>query len=193
MSLQNKTALALSELESYDPRAPLKSPETSFFCCPFCGDGKPRDAAHRCLAVNTRDGAFKCHRCTKPASCATSGKLPTEPKTAGNSAPGKVPSAAPLKSHLSCRAPRQREPTAPADYESTAPLIGTRGADYLAGRGIPRRSGKRGGRSLCGQLEGRRGGCFPAMRPGGQCNRGSRPVYRQPCQRRELDNSRPEE
>ena len=27
--------------------------------------------------------------------------------------------------------------TAPADYESTAPLIGTRGADYLAGRGIP--------------------------------------------------------
>lgn len=54
--------LSLAELESFDPKARRNSGERRF-CCPPCGRGKPRDAAHRSLAVNSDTGAWICHRC----------------------------------------------------------------------------------------------------------------------------------
>jgi hypothetical protein len=54
--------LSLSDLEANDPRAPRGGRERRFLCH-LCGDGKPRDAAHRSLAVSTQTGAWVCHRC----------------------------------------------------------------------------------------------------------------------------------
>lgn len=54
--------LSLRELENFDSRSLSRGKERRF-CCPRCGDSKPKDAAHRSLAVNTENGAFFCHRC----------------------------------------------------------------------------------------------------------------------------------
>lgn len=54
--------LALAELEFYDPRSPDRRTQRRFLC-PFCGDAKPRDAAHRSLCLNATTGAWICHRC----------------------------------------------------------------------------------------------------------------------------------
>lgn len=55
--------MTLAELEAFDPHSrPLQAGERRF-ACPLCGDGKPRDGAHRCLSLNTRSGTFFCHRC----------------------------------------------------------------------------------------------------------------------------------
>lgn len=54
--------LSLDELEAFDPHAPMTTPERRF-CCPLCGQGKPKDAAHRCLSVNVPSGQWRCHRC----------------------------------------------------------------------------------------------------------------------------------
>lgn len=54
--------LSLSELENFDSRSSARGKERRF-CCPRCGAAKPKDAAHRSLAVNTENGAFFCHRC----------------------------------------------------------------------------------------------------------------------------------
>lgn len=54
--------LSLQELENFDSRSSARGKERRF-CCPRCGLSKPKDAAHRSLAVNTENGAFYCHRC----------------------------------------------------------------------------------------------------------------------------------
>jgi hypothetical protein len=41
----------------------MKSGHERRFCCPLCGDAKPRDDAHRSLCVNSTTGAYFCHRC----------------------------------------------------------------------------------------------------------------------------------
>jgi hypothetical protein len=56
------TALTLAELESYDPRS-RNSQRQQRFLCPFCGDSKPRDSAHRSLSLNVQTGRWICHRC----------------------------------------------------------------------------------------------------------------------------------
>jgi hypothetical protein len=89
---------------------------------------------HRCLAVNTRDGAFKCHRCHE------AGKLRDFWQTPNRSANGGQYSPRRRAAQAAFELPPAATPTAadvPADYEAAAPLIGTRGADYLSGRGVP--------------------------------------------------------
>jgi Toprim-like len=56
--------LSLSELERFDPN-PKNFGNEKRFLCPFCGEGKPRDAAHKSLATNSLNGAWKCHRCNQ--------------------------------------------------------------------------------------------------------------------------------
>lgn len=58
----NTQHLTLAELESFDSKSPQRGKERRFLC-PVCGQNKPRDAAHRSLAVNTETGGFLCHRC----------------------------------------------------------------------------------------------------------------------------------
>jgi hypothetical protein len=60
------SALSLADLESYDSTAPRCSGKTERrFLCIHCGDKKPRDRGHRSLALNTRTGAWFCHRCSE--------------------------------------------------------------------------------------------------------------------------------
>jgi DNA primase len=55
--------LSLTDLESFDNCATRGGTERRF-CCPICGENKPRDTAHRSLSVNTNTGLWKCHRCS---------------------------------------------------------------------------------------------------------------------------------
>jgi len=55
-------ALSLRQLEEFDPRASQGGAERRFLC-PLCGEGKPKDSAHRSLGLNTQSGAWVCHRC----------------------------------------------------------------------------------------------------------------------------------
>src|ERR1051325_4926779 len=62
-------ALALADLEAFDPQAPPRDGERRFLCpLPACAD-KPTDAAHRSLSVNMSTGLWHCSRCD------TGGKL----------------------------------------------------------------------------------------------------------------------
>ena len=53
----NRPILTLADLDAYD------SHEGQRRLCPLCGDGKPRDAAHRSLSFNSQNGLWKCFRC----------------------------------------------------------------------------------------------------------------------------------
>lgn len=61
MADPTRPVLTLSDLESFDPRA--RPGERRRFCCPLCGLDKPRDAAHRCLSLESVSGLWKCFRC----------------------------------------------------------------------------------------------------------------------------------
>ncbi len=58
----NTQILTLSELEIFDSKSPRSGSQRRFLC-PECGVNKPKDSAHRSLAVNTSNGAYICHRC----------------------------------------------------------------------------------------------------------------------------------
>ena len=57
--------VALSEIESFDPK-PQKVGNESRFLCSLSAScrSKPRDAAHRSLCVNLNTGFYVCHRCS---------------------------------------------------------------------------------------------------------------------------------
>jgi DNA primase len=128
--------LWLADLEARDPRA-AQGIERRFLC-PFCGEGKPKDSAHRSMNVNTQTGAFVCQRCE------ARGKLADfwaeRPKLGGRDfarqqlrrateLPPTEP-AAPDESAI-----RKAHELA-AKLEALQPLEGTSGAAYLFGRGV---------------------------------------------------------
>jgi hypothetical protein len=55
-------ALSMETLCAFDPHASAQGSERRYLC-PLCGDGKPKDAAHRCLCANVETGAWNCKRC----------------------------------------------------------------------------------------------------------------------------------
>jgi hypothetical protein len=56
--MPNRPFLSLTEIDDYDPQGP---PTRKW--CPLCGDGKPKDAAHRSLSIERSTGLWKCFRC----------------------------------------------------------------------------------------------------------------------------------
>jgi ribosomal protein L37AE/L43A len=62
MNPPDASYLALADFEEFDPRAPQGSMERRFLC-PLCGEGKPKDAAHRSVSLNVKSGVWVCHRC----------------------------------------------------------------------------------------------------------------------------------
>jgi hypothetical protein len=162
MSAQNTPALFLCDLETYDPRAPLGTPERRF-CCPFCGNGKPKDAAHRCLAANVQNGAFKCYRCHTVGKLRDFWRAPSNAQsgaTVGNRnaaqarrraadlgafelPPMPTPTLTPTVATAPANAPADATATPdPADrwrvaFKASAPLFGSHGETYLSGRGVP--------------------------------------------------------
>lgn len=56
------TAFSLADLETFDGHAQGSGAERRFLC-PLCGEGKPQNAAHRCLNLNAQSGVWNCKRC----------------------------------------------------------------------------------------------------------------------------------
>jgi hypothetical protein len=129
--------LSLADLESYDPHAKKSGSEWRLLCVK-CGDGKPRDTAHRALALNIDTGAYLCHR------CGVKGVI-REKWSKSSFTPRKVRTAAALARAFSV------EPTPPPTQEiesdsaaklsqvlkDAVPVFGTDGAKYLEKRVIP--------------------------------------------------------
>ncbi len=129
------TTLSLADLESYD-RHGSRSKHERRFLCPMCGDDKPRDTAHRSLALNMQSGAWLCHRCREQ------GKLkdfwidsPLQTKRERENAAINRAFAVPPKTET----PEKREAaTDPSEaWAASVVLEGTAGASYLERRGLP--------------------------------------------------------
>lgn len=148
--------LSLSELESFDSRSPQRGRERRFLC-PVCGQHKPRDAAHRSLAVNTENGSFICHRCQ------TKGRL-KEFWEARPPMAKKQKTRLKLMSHFALResefVPEEKKQE-PAKTENLAEKMKKYRAEflhspaeiYLAGRGIPTDAAIRAGCGYAGAWE----------------------------------------
>jgi DNA primase len=154
-------ALSLADLESYDPHAKRTGNEWRFLS-PCCGDGKPRDDAHRSFALNKSTGAFQCFRC----KCKGLLKDNWEPMTAK---PRKARTAAALARAFSVEAipsPAYKQKTASESEQQAAKIKlerlkskmkvwqsafdGSPAQDYLQARGISPETAKAFG---CGFAE----------------------------------------
>ena len=132
--------LSLAQLEAFDPHAPRGGRERRF-CCPFCGDGKPKDSAHRCLSLNTQSGAWICQR----SPCNACGKLTDfcEERTYLNRrdfARQQLRRATALQPKAQFVAPddemQAKNNQLRAQLESARSLRSTAGEEYLQGRGV---------------------------------------------------------
>jgi hypothetical protein len=125
--------LSLSELQAYDPTAKGSSRERRF-CCPFCGDSKPKDSVHRSLSVNIGSGLWNCHRCGEKG-------LLLEFRTQEPDHKRKPYKAASVPFSVRydpkpCSSTENAQEWQEA-AEGAVPVIGTPGETYLRGRGIP--------------------------------------------------------
>jgi DNA primase len=132
-------AVSLSQLENYDPH-PLRQGIRARYLCPLSAEcrEKPRDSAHRSLAVENISGVYYCHRCGAKGRLQefwqqSEGAKPFKKKAR----PRPAIVAAPLKSV-------KKEKT--ADIETLREKIAgysrefyaSPAEDYLSGRMIPR-------------------------------------------------------
>jgi phage/plasmid primase-like uncharacterized protein len=131
--------LSLSEIQAFDPTAKGSGRERRF-CCPLCGDAKPRDAAHRSLGLNIESGAWNCHRCGEKGlllEYRTERREPDQRRSPYKASRNAVSRAfalpdAPKPDPIPENAQEWREKA-----EGAVPVIGTPGETYLQGRGIP--------------------------------------------------------
>ena len=151
MQLQIRV-LTLPELERYDPRAPNRHTQRRFLC-PFCGDRKPRDAAHRSLCLNAATGAWLCHRCGEK------GRL----GECWADRPAGVPP--PARGH---RVPPRRSFDWRGAWHGSSRLCGTPGAEYLRRRGIPARLAEASGVRFYSAWYGRPALLFPIQNEAGE-------------------------
>lgn len=130
--------LFLADLEAFDPHAPHTTPERRF-CCPLCGEGKPKDAAHRCFNVNTPSGAWNCKRCGERGKLADSWE--DRPKMnprdfARQQLRRRVCPSLPVEAKVIDPEQIEKMQKMRARFEALPPLQETRGAAYLRGRGV---------------------------------------------------------
>ena len=156
MPLNQSTEIALSlhDLGLFDPSAAnlsLGQGGERRCLCPLCGQGKPRDAAHRSLSLNMGSGLWRCYRCGEAGKVrdAWEERLPL---------PRRERARLGLSQAFALPVPPSDEPDAPAevapaspeaapekppvaqwkrDLRALQPLGGTRGVSYLHGRGLP--------------------------------------------------------
>jgi hypothetical protein len=129
--------LSLAELESFDPHA-RKSGAERRFCCPLCNDGRKLSPDHRSLALDTRTGAWLCHRCKEKGllidnQTVRNGTPSARQKPRVYTMPGSITAAAPAPKPV--QAPEGIEQYK-AIMESCTEIQGTPAETYLAGRGI---------------------------------------------------------
>jgi hypothetical protein len=131
------SALCLADLESYDSTAPRCSGKTERrFLCIHCGDSKPRDREHRSLALNTKTGAWLCHRCGEKGLLRdfwTDRPMQTRQQ--------KARAAVARAFALPPKADKTEKRDVATDHgemwHASSPLDGTPGVSYLESRGIP--------------------------------------------------------
>ena len=141
--------LTRADLEAFDPGGRPGTTEKRWLC-PLCHGDRPRDGAHRCLAVEVGTGKWTCFRCHEGGILGEHLPERRDPRAK----PARVgrrrgsilgPSVeAPLRQPRGPSARRGPEVRAGvtgrevlAALHDVAPLVGTPGAAYLAGRGIP--------------------------------------------------------
>jgi len=136
-------ALSLADLEAFDPRAASTcGAGERRFCCPLCGHDKGRDAAHRCLCLNSESGLWTCNRCKATGKLRDFWRAP-DTRRARATVPGSLRSGLFSGADRTVRTTPTVRPigdSAPkwcAAWAATLPLEGTPGAKYLQGRGIP--------------------------------------------------------
>ena len=126
----SRPTLSLAELEAFDPQAPAGARRR--FYCPLCGQDKAKDAAHRCLSVETATGLWKCFRCD------ASGRLSEKWENRENR---RARTTQALKQHFALNTPVSKtEAETPKPWrehlKGLQPLSQSAGEKYLAGRGI---------------------------------------------------------
>lgn len=138
--MENRPVLTLVAIDAYDPQGP---PTRKW--CPLCGDGKPKDAAHRSLSIERTNGLWKCFRCGASGQARelwTEKPFPTrqaQRESLRAAFQVKMPSVKPLEAAQSAQLSSVESSSASnwrTRWEATRELPGTPGATYLAGRGI---------------------------------------------------------
>lgn len=135
--------LTLAALESFDPAGQR---HRGRYLCPLpgCGDGKPRDNAHRSLRAELRGGAdqglWHCHRCGHGGRLREFwAPLPPSRQARERLRARRAAALPPVGIAGAAAAPDAARSAAAiaAAYARARPLAATAGAAYLAGRGIP--------------------------------------------------------
>jgi DNA primase len=132
VSAATTLAFSLTQFENYDGQPHGNGAEKRFLC-PVCGDSKPRNTAHRSMAVNVYTGLYHCHRCH------TEGKLKDfwdnhkqpDPKRRVRRALDQA-----FKLNIQESAPRESTYDWREFFTGSTRLPNTPGASYLDSRGI---------------------------------------------------------
>jgi DNA primase len=136
-------AVSLSQLESYDPH-PLRQGIRARYLCPLSAEcrEKPRDSAHRSLAVENISGVYYCHRCGAKGRLQEFWQQPEGSKPFRKKAhPRPTIVAAPVKKEKAAEMEALREKAEVCRRE----FFSSPAEDYLAGRMIAREISRAGG------------------------------------------------
>jgi hypothetical protein len=160
--------ISLADLEAHDPRASSRGRERRYLC-PFCGDGKPKNAAHRSLSLNMESGAYVCYRCE------ARGKLrdyweersTLSRRDRERAKLKKAFELPPVSGSATINDPAGAPPDWKKHLRHLAPLQGTPGADYLIGRSLSVELCHAAGVRFCGDWLGRAAVVFPIRNQAG--------------------------
>lgn len=147
--MNERPILSFSQIDAFDPQGPSERK-----WCPLCGEGKPRDAAHRSLSLDRQSGLWKCFRCAASgrakemwAQSASFGRKQDLAAAFSLDLPARLPLPlpVPIQSERELNAPQPKPDERGAQperwrtlWEQTRDLEGTAGEAYLKGRGVSR-------------------------------------------------------
>ncbi len=161
------SALSLADLESYDSTAPRCSGKTERrFLCIHCGNKKPRDRGHRSLALNTKTGAWFCHRCSEKGLLKDFW-TDRPPQTRQQRARAAVERAFALPPKADKTEKRETALDPREAWAASMPFDGTPGAAYMERRGIPVDASMEAGVRFSANFYGRPAVLFPMYARGG--------------------------
>jgi hypothetical protein len=162
------TGLSLAELQSCDVQGGRGPGVEKRYCCPF--DGKEVADDHRDLSANMQTGAWFCHCCHR-------GGVLREYRTGKRLTRAEL-SQARARQVFSLSKPKPKAEPTPAEIEkenrwrgwwdASFPLLGTPGADYLAGRSISPELAAECGARFSGEWYGRPAVLFPVLDRAGE-------------------------
>ena len=170
--ISHTCALSLSDLGAFDPQivgVSLRQGGERRCLCPFCGPGKPRDAAHRSLSLNTSSGLWRCHRCGENGKIRDAWEerspLPRRERARAGLAqafalPLAVASSPPQAAPL-LAATADKPGSWKRDLRGLRALDGTRAAAYLSGRALCVEAARAAGARFSADFLGRPAVVFP--------------------------------